>query len=134
MKRIISVKQIPNPVDAPLSVGVQHGRLVSVCGMAPIAPDKSLVGIGDVRAQTKKVMENIALVLADAGGTLADVVKTTVFLADITHYEQMNSVYETFFEGGTYPARSTLGVQLGHPDLLVEIEAWAVVPEQGATV
>lgn len=129
MKRVLSVDQIPNPVNAPLSVGIQHGRLISLCGMAPIAPDKSLVGVGDIVAQTEKVIENIKMVLAEAGATIEDVIKTTVYLADISHYEAMNEVYRKHFSEKAYPTRSTIGVKLGHPDLLIEIECWAMLPE-----
>lgn len=132
MKEVLVVAEIPDPVGAPLSLGVRHGRLVSVCGMAPIGPDKTLVGIGDVAAQTEQVLRNMALVLAKAGGTMADVIKTTVFLADIGDYDQMNVVYGRHFAAGGYPTRSTIGVKMAHPDLLIEIEALAVLPETAA--
>jgi len=131
MKRVLEVEQIPNPVNAPLSAGIQYGRLITTCGMAPIAPDKSLAGVGDIVVQTEKVIENIKLILAEAGATLNDVIKTTVYLADISHYEAMNEVYRKHFPAEAYPTRSTVGVQLGHPDLLVEIEVWAMLPEEG---
>jgi 2-iminobutanoate/2-iminopropanoate deaminase len=133
-KAVLNVSAIPDPVGAPLSLGIQHGNLVSICGMAPVGPDKTLVGVGDIGAQTAQVLHNISLVLAEAGATLADVIKTTVFLSDISHYDAMNQVYAQHFPKDAYPTRSTLGVKLGHPDLLIEIEAWAVVPARAGQV
>lgn len=130
MNEPISVPEIPNIVDAPLSLGVRNGRLVSVCGMAPIAPEGVLVGIGDVKAQAEQVLKNMRLVLEKAGASMADVIKTTVFLANIEDYDAMNEVYSKHFPKECYPARATIGVKMGHPDLLIEIEALAVLPEK----
>jgi len=131
VNEIIPINKIPHPVDAkdaPLSMCVKNGNLVSICGMAPIAADGTLAGVGDIEAQTEQVMLNIEHILEEVGATTADVIKTTVFLKNIEDYHKMNAVYARHFPDNYKPTRSTLGVQLGHPDLLVEVEAWAVLP------
>ena len=133
MNESISVPEIPNIVNAPLSLGVKNGRLVSVCGMAPISPDGVLVGIGDVEVQAEQVLKNMALILQKAGGKMSDVIKTTVFLANIEDYDKMNKVYARHFSKECYPARAAIGVKMGDPRLLIEIEALAVLPEDPAS-
>jgi reactive intermediate/imine deaminase len=93
-----------------------------------VALDKegNLVGQGDVGAQTRQVLENVKAVLEEGGATLNDVMKATVFLADIKDFAAMNEVYADFF-GDAKPARSTVQAALAKPEFLVEIEAIAIV-------
>ena len=86
----------------------------------------------DIGAQTRAVLTNIEVILAEAGATLADVVDCTVFLVDMADYPGFNAVYNTVFDAKTGPARTTVGVQqLPHPNLLVELKVIAYQP-QGA--
>jgi 2-iminobutanoate/2-iminopropanoate deaminase len=85
------------------------------------------VGKGDIRAQTRQTLENVKAVLEEGGASLGDVMKVTVFLADIGDRDGMNEVYQEFF-GEAPPARSAIEVTLG-PDILVEIEAVAVISD-----
>lgn len=132
MNQVITVPEIPDPVGAPISIGIRNGQLV-VCVMAGLTPEGKLAG-GDIQTQTEQTLHNISLVLKKAGCTMADVIKTTVFLANIEDYKKMNEVYRKHFPEGSLPARTAVGVKLGHPDLLLEIEAWAVVPEVRVTI
>ena len=86
-----------------------------------------VVGEGDAKAQTEKVLENVSLVLQEAGGTLDDVVKVTVFITDMAMYDEVHEVRRRFF-GEPYPASSMVEVSaLIDPQLLVEVEAVAVI-------
>lgn len=112
---------------APLSPGVRAGDTIYVSGQLPLAAGGKLVGLGDVAAQTRQVLENVRTIVEAGGGALADVVKVNVYLANMAHFEQMNAVYATFF-GDLRPARATVEARLAGPDFLVEMEAVAVVP------
>ena len=85
-----------------------------------------MVGEGDVKAQTLQVLKNIKSVIEEGGAKLDDVMKTTVFLADIEDFSNMNEVYADFF-GNLKPARSTIQAPLARPEFLVEIEAIAII-------
>lgn len=87
-----------------------------------------LAGEGDAGAQTRQVLENLRAVLEEGGAGLADVMKTTVYLADIGDFAAMNEVYAAFF-GEDKPARTTVQAALARPEFLVEIEAVAVVAD-----
>lgn len=126
-KEPLSIDSIPT-LGLALSVGVKAGRLVQVSGMAPLDGDGNLVGVGDIEAQTEQVMKNIGLVLEKGGATFADVIKTTVYLTDARHFEKMNAIYARYF-GDEPPARATVQVGMMHPDLMIEIEALALLPE-----
>ena len=106
---------------------VSGGRLVFVAGQIPWNADGQTVCKGDVAGQTRQVFANIGSVLAEAGGTLDDVVKITVFAADIRYRDVINQVRtETFKE--PYPASTQVAVaSLVDPEWLVEIEAVAFI-------
>ena len=88
----------------------------------------AVVGEGDVKTQTEKVLENVAVVLEEAGGSLDDVVKVTVFITDMGLYDEVHEVRRRFFRE-PYPASSMVEVSaLIDPRLLVEVEAVAVIP------
>ncbi len=86
------------------------------------------MGKVDVKAQTRQVFQNLKAVLLEGEVTLADVMKTTIFLADIGDFAKMNEVYTEFF-GNQKPARTTVEASLALPDFLVEIEAIAVIAD-----
>lgn len=114
----------------PFSLGViaAPGRLLFVSGMAAVDRDMQVVGKGDIKAQTRKTLENIKAIVENAGGGIKDIVSVTVFLTDISTYQAMNSVRKEFF-GDHLPASTAVGIQsLVSPDLLVEINAIAVLP------
>lgn len=118
--------------DAPKAVGpysqaIVAGDLIFCSGQVPLDPATGQVVEGDVRACVDRIMANLAAVLAAAGAALDDVVRTTIFLADMNDYPAVNEAYGAHFPG-TPPARSTVQVArlpLGVP---VEIDAIAVKP------
>ena len=109
-------------------VAVSTGRTVYVSGQVARGVDGQLVGRGDVHAQTRKVLENVQSVLAEAGGTMSDVVKVTVFVTNLAeHFSAIHEVRAEFFSSD-YPASTLVEVsRLVDPDMLIEIEAVAVV-------
>ena len=108
---------------------VSGGRAVFVAGQIPWDENGNTVCKGDVAGQTRQVFTNIGAVLAEAGGTLDDVVKITVFAADIRYRDEINRVRtETFSE--PYPASTQVAVaSLVDPEWLVEIEAVAFIED-----
>ena len=108
---------------------VSGGRAVFVAGQIPWDADGNTVCKGDVAGQTRQVFTNIGAVLAEAGGTLDDVVKITVFAADIRYRDEINRLRtETFSE--PYPASTQVAVaSLVDPEWLVEIEAVAFIED-----
>lgn len=111
---------------APYHAVVRKGNIVTTSGQIAFDVNGNLVGEGDIATQTRQTLENVKHALEAAGATLDDVVKTTVFLTDMANFTGMNEVYAEFF-GESKPARSTVGVELALPTLLVEIEATAVL-------
>ncbi|TAK21816.1 MAG: RidA family protein [Chloroflexota bacterium] len=110
-----------------LGITVTGGRHVYVSGCVSSDHDGRIVGRGDVGAQSRQAFANMAAVLAEAGGTLADVVKLTAFVVPMDRYREYAAVRAELF-AGHFPASSTVGVTvLADPDYLIEIEAVAVV-------
>ena len=113
----------------PYSPAVRAGDFIFVSGQVPVDPVSGQVVSGDVKAETRRVLENIRLNLEGSGAGMADVVKCQVFLADIKDFAAMNEVYAEFF-GESKPARTTL--QAGALPLAgskVEIDAVAYKPK-----
>jgi 2-iminobutanoate/2-iminopropanoate deaminase len=124
-------KQIFNPSELPPAIGpyswaTRHGNLVFLAGTASVGPDGKVVGAGDIRKQTQVTLENLKTAVTAAGGTMANVVKTTVYIDDIENYAGMNEVYRTYFPDAP-PARATLITGFVVPGILVEIEGIAVL-------
>lgn len=110
----------------PYSQAMISGNLVFTAGQIPLDPKTGdLVG-GDIRQQTTRVLENLKALLEAAGASLQSVVKTTVFLADMSEFASMNEVYASYF-GDHKPARSTIQAARLPRDVRVEIEAIAQV-------
>lgn len=115
----------PAPLG-PYSQAVRAGGFVFVSGQLALDPASGApMGPGDIRVQTRAVLDAIAAILGAGGGTLADVVKTTVFLTDLGDFAGMNEVYGQAFRA-PFPARSTVEVSRLPPGLLVEIDAVAL--------
>ena len=109
-------------------VAVPSGRMVFASGQVARGVDGQLVGRGDIRAQTRKTLENLQAVLAEARATMDDVVKVTVFVTNLgEHLAAIHEVRSEFFKSD-YPASTLVEVsRLVDPDMLIEIEAIAVV-------
>ena len=109
----------------PYSQAVQAGNTVYVSGQLPIDPATGAFAAADIAAQTQQSLANIRAILEEAGMTMANVVKTTVLLADINEFATMNAVYAQFFTE-PYPARAAFQVAALPKGAKVEIEAIAV--------
>jgi len=109
----------------PYSQAIKANGLVFISGQIPLDPESMQLVEGGIREQTERVMKNIKAVLQAAGSSLGRVVKTTVFLADLNDFAQMNEVYGSFFPE-TPPARSTVEVRRLPRDVKVEIDVIAL--------
>ncbi len=129
-------KHIVQPTDLPVRkshsqvVTVKGGKLVFVAGMTSRSEkDASPVHPGDMRAQIRQVCENIGRALKAVGGDFADVVKTTTFTTNVEEYHRVGDERFKYFQRDL-PTSALIGVvRLAHPDLMIEIEAMAVIPD-----
>jgi 2-iminobutanoate/2-iminopropanoate deaminase len=108
------------------SQGIRVGNLLFTAGQVGINPATGELAGDTIEAQTAQVLDNLTAVLAAAGATMADVVKVTAFLGDMTLFADYDRIYRTYFPEPR-PARSSVGANLGR--FLVEIEAIAVLPD-----
>lgn len=124
MKTVISTEKAPAAIG-PYSQGIQAGNLIITSGQLPLDPATGAFP-ATIEEQTRQSLENCKSVLAAAGATMENVIKTTVFLSDMNNFAAMNGVYATFFVGAC-PARSAVEVARLPKDALVEIECIAVL-------
>ena len=115
------------PPVGPFSQGVRAGNLVFVAGQGAVDKDNNIIAVGDVREQTRIALDRVRAVLAEVGGDLRNVVSATVFLTDLANFGAYNEAWVEQF-GDHRPARATVRADLLF-DLLVEIQATAVVPD-----
>jgi 2-iminobutanoate/2-iminopropanoate deaminase len=114
------------PAIGPYSPAVRVGNLLFLSGQIPLDPASGQLLEGDIRAQTTRVLQNIGELLKAGGATFADVVRTTIFLADMGDFAVVNEIYATYFSA-PYPARATVQVARLPRDVRVEIDAIAVI-------
>lgn len=124
MKKVIATNQAPAAIG-PYSQAVQVGNMLFASGQLGIDPATGNFVEGGVKEQTAQAFRNVQAILQEAGYTINDVVKTTVFLADMGDFVAMNEVYASQFEG-TFPARSAVAVKTLPKNGLVEVEVIAV--------
>ena len=108
----------------PYSPGAMAADWIFTAGQVAWTQEGTLVGIGDITLQTRQTLMNVKAVLEEAGASLDDVLKCTVYLADIRHFDQMNAVFAAFFPIDP-PARTTVNARLAEAEMLVEVEAIA---------
>ena len=106
MKQAISSPDAPKAIG-PYSQAIRSGQLLFLSGQIPLDPVSGQLVEGDIAAQTRRVMDNLGAVLAAAGLSLANVVRTTIFLADMNDFAAVNEVYGQYFSE-PYPARATV--------------------------
>lgn len=123
MKKMISTPKAPAAIG-PYSQAIQVGNLIYTSGQIPIDPATGQFVEGGIKEQTRQSLSNIQAILQEAGLTMTSVVKTTVFMADMADFAEMNSVYAEFFTE-PYPARSAVAVKTLPKNALVEIEVVA---------
>jgi 2-iminobutanoate/2-iminopropanoate deaminase len=109
----------------PYSQAITAGSLVFLSGQIPLDPATGVLRTGDITDQTHQVMRNLGAVLAAAGSTFDRVVKTTVYLVDLSDFPAMNAAYGSYFTGPA-PARATVQVSSLPRDVRIEIDAIAV--------
>jgi 2-iminobutanoate/2-iminopropanoate deaminase len=128
-REIIQTDQAPAPVGPYNQAIAATGTIIFVAGQIPLDPvSGKVVGEGDVAAQTEQAIANLKAILTAAGVTLADVVKTSVFLVDMNDFAAMNAVYAKYFDEAAAPARACVEVSRLPKDVCVEIECIAVKP------
>lgn len=124
MRKVISTTQAPAAIG-PYSQAIEVSNMIFVSGQLPVNPETGSIEAQDISGQTQQSLANLKAILSEAGCSLDAVVKTTVFLADMSLFEGMNEVYTSQFTGA-FPARSTFAVKALPKGALVEIEAIAV--------
>lgn len=124
MKTQIDTKKAPGAIG-PYSQAVKGGNLIFVSGQLPINPADGTMP-EDIKAQTRQSLENAKAILEEGGASFDDVVKTTVFLADMSLFGPMNEVYAEYFSA-PYPARCAFAVKELPKQALVEIEMIAAI-------
>jgi 2-iminobutanoate/2-iminopropanoate deaminase len=125
VKEVITRSDVPAST-LPFSAGIRANGFVFTAGQVGTDPGTGQVAGPDVASQTRQCIANVQAVLEAGGSSLAKLVKTTVFLADMRTFEEMNTVYRELIPEPR-PGRSTVEARLARPDILVEIEGVAVV-------
>ena len=123
--KVISTKKAPAAIG-PYSQAIQVGNLVYTSGQIPIEPTTGTFVEGGIKEQTRQSLTNLKAILEEAGLSMTNVVKTTVFMADMNDFANMNAVYAEFFSE-PYPARSAVAVKTLPKGALVEIEVVAAI-------
>lgn len=123
MTRSVVTTDLAPAAIGPYAQGVRVGNLIFTSGQIPIDPVTQQIVAGGIAEQTTRVMENLKAVLEEAGSSLNRVIKSTVFLKDLSDFSAMNAVYASYLEfDGEAPARSTVEVSRLPRNVLVEIE------------
>jgi 2-iminobutanoate/2-iminopropanoate deaminase len=125
-KEIVVSDKAPAPIG-PYSAGIRSGNLVFTAGQLGIDRSSGELVVGGIEAETRQALMNIEYILTSAGSSMQHVIKTTVFLRDMTEFGRMNSIYAEFFAANP-PARSTVQVAALPKAGAVEIEAIAIIP------
>jgi 2-iminobutanoate/2-iminopropanoate deaminase len=123
----ISPPGVPAP-RGPYSPAVRAGDFIYVSGQVPVDPATQQVVSGDIGVETRRVLDNVKLILEGCGATMADVVRCTVFLADAKDFAAMNAVYAEYF-GDNKPTRTTVVAGFVLQGIKVEIDAIAYKPQ-----
>ena len=125
MKKVISTTKAPAAIG-PYSQAIQMENFVYASGQIPIDPATGVLVEGGIKEQTRQSLLNVQAILKEVGLTMGNVVKTTVFIADMNDFADMNAVYAEFFSE-PYPARSAVAVKTLPKGALIEIEVVAAM-------
>ena len=123
-KTVVYSDKAPEPIG-PYSQAVEAGGILFVSGQVAINPATGTIEAGGVREEAEQVMKNLQAVLYEAQMDFYNVVKTTIFLSDMTHFNDVNEIYSSYFTGD-YPARETVAVKGLPKNVNVEISVTAV--------
>jgi 2-iminobutanoate/2-iminopropanoate deaminase len=129
LRNAILTEKAPKPMG-PYSQAIIEGDLIFVAGQGPTNPGTGRLELGDARAETKRILENLRAILQAAGSSLDHVVKCNVYLRDINDFAAMNEVYATFFRA-PFPARTTIQAGALPGGIAVEIECIAKLAKTG---
>jgi 2-iminobutanoate/2-iminopropanoate deaminase len=124
MNRVIKTQNAPEAIG-PYSQAVLAGNFLFASGQIPIDAKTGQIVAGGIVQQTKQVLINLGEVLKESEMSYADVVKTTIYIADMGSFAQVNEVYSSFFDGEVLPARATVEVSCLPKNVLVEIDCIA---------
>jgi len=124
-KNIISTDKAPHAIG-PYSQAIQFDNLIFVSGQIPIEPTSGEILKGNIKEQTKQILENLNTILIAGGSSLDNVLRTTIFLTNLEDYADVNEMYSQFF-GKSMPARSTVQVSRLPMDVRIEIDAIACI-------
>lgn len=122
MKKVISTDKAPAAIG-PYSQAIEIGGIVYTSGIIPVVPETGEIPEGSA-AQAKQALTNLSHLLEAAGSSMANVIKTTVFIKEMNDFGAINEVYQTFFKED-YPARSCVEVARLPKDVMIEVEAIA---------
>lgn len=125
MKKIINTSNAPAPIG-PYNQAVLSGNTLYISGQIPMDAATGNLIEGDIKAETRKCLENLKAILTEAGMSFENVVKSSIFLADMNQFSQVNEVYGSYFEAETAPARETVEVSNLPKFVNVEISMIAV--------
>lgn len=125
MKQVIKTDKAPAPIG-PYNQAIRTGECLYISGQVAIDPSTNELIEGDVKDETHRVMQNLQAILAEAKLTFEHVVKTTIFLSDMSLFGEVNGIYGSYFKGD-YPARETVAVKGLPKNVNVEISMIAVV-------
>lgn len=120
MKKVIITHEAPQAIG-PYSQAIQVGPMVFISGQIPIVPETGEVCSSMISEQTHQVFKNLQAICLAAGGTLADLVKITIYLTDLSHFEIVNQIMQSYFKA-PFPARVTIGVASLPRQASIEIE------------
>lgn len=124
-KQVINTTNAPAPIG-PYNQSVKAGGLLFISGQIPMDPATNEIISGDILAETTQVMKNLEAILSEAKLTFEHVVKTTIFLTDMSLFTAVNGVYGAYFKGD-YPARETVAVKALPRNVNVEISMIATI-------
>ncbi|PID69858.1 MAG: reactive intermediate/imine deaminase [Flavobacteriales bacterium] len=124
MKRIITTKNAPAPIG-PYSQAIVANNMLYTSGQIALNPKTNTLVIDDINLETKQVMENIKSILTEAGLTFENVIKSTIFIANMDDFSKINEVYGSYFNADTAPARETVQITRLPKDVNIEISVIA---------
>lgn len=129
-KRIIYSPKLMKPTNPHSQATVAGGHFY--CATVALDVDGRVVGVGDIRAQTRQALNNLVHLLEAAGGSIDDVARVMIYLTDMRHFAGMNEVYREFFHGDSLPSRASVTGSMGMPELMVEFDVIAYLGEEQA--
>jgi 2-iminobutanoate/2-iminopropanoate deaminase len=122
LRQSVSTDQAPEAIG-PYSQGIRSGSLLFCSGQIPLDPSTGEIVKDDVEGQARRCLENLAAVCEEAGGSLSDAVRCTVYLTDMNDFARVNEVYASFFDSADPPARVAIGVAALPKGADVEVDA-----------